>query len=203
MTNEFQNLDKHTPAFIKSIAATLRKEFANSITVYWNRGAQLQIVFNRQSIVWDVRKNKLVSGSCPSLEKAVESAICDYEYAHRDGTFPFSFYWAGNGMDRDGYDDFKINIVVLNAEGEHLEFSKETPEEIAAALRMAGYDPNRLFDADKDVNWHVAYDALLKAGVPETIHMPAYGGCCPYHLADAIRHFGVPRVENYNPHNIF
>lgn len=203
MNNEkFQKLNQYTPEFVKAIAATLKKEFSNSIAVQWNGGALLKISTVSLSLIWDVRKNKILVGSCPRIEKAVEAAILDYEYARRGGTFPFSFYWAGSGLDRDGYDDFKIYIIVLNADGEHLEFSNATLEEKEAALRLAGYDPARLFDADKDVNWHIAYDALLKAGVPETIHMPAYGGCCPYHLGDAIRHFGVPRIENYNPHNI-
>lgn len=146
MNEQFQKIDKYTPQFINSIANALKKEFANSVAVQWNGGALLKISTVSLSLIWDVRKNKILVGSCPRIEKAVEAAILDYEYARRGGTFPFSFYWAGSGLDRDGYDDFKIDIIVLNADGEHLEFSNATLEEKEAALRLAGYDPAHLIE---------------------------------------------------------
>ncbi|MFM7011764.1 MAG: hypothetical protein ACKO0Z_20945 [Betaproteobacteria bacterium] len=197
MTNEFQNLDKHTPAFIKSIAATLRKEFANSITVYWNRASQIKVVLRRHSVMWDVCKNELVKGSCKPLETAVKNAVLDYEYK-QPSAFPFYFHWEGSGFDPNEYEKFSYTLLVLNEAGEAVDLSNCGHNEQSSQIRALGIDLAKLQDNrfSDCLNANVAIAALVKAGVKTKEIVPAYGGVNVFHLEDQIKHFGVPRKAN-------
>ena len=199
MTNEFQNLDKYTPAFIKSIAATLRKEFANSIKVYWNRDSQIKVALRRHSVIWDVRKNELAKGgSCKPLETAVKNAVLDYEYKQSSASFPFYFHWAGSGFAPNEYENFSYTLLVLNEAGEAVDLSNCGHHEQASRIRALGFDPAKLQDNrfSDCLNANVAIAALVKAGVKTKEIVPAYGGVNVFHLEDQIKHFGVPRKAN-------